>query len=134
MGTCLGQTERHPSVPERKDEDFDVLRLWKKHAEAFEKLANVVTETGFLKDPRGVVVAEALSTTDFDFGHVEYYQRSDGLWDAFNGYHMGTTAEHISKRFEIGRDLQKRAASLPDLPVPLGYGEADRAEGALAAE
>ena len=37
-------------------------------------------------------------------------------------------------RVVIGRALQKRAASLPDLPVPLGYGEADRAEGALAAE
>ncbi|MEL6888149.1 MAG: acyl-CoA dehydrogenase [Pseudomonadota bacterium] len=37
-------------------------------------------------------------------------------------------------RVVIGCALQNRAASLPDLPVPLGYGKADRAEGALAAE
>jgi len=28
---------------------------------------------------------------------------SDGLWDAFNNYHMGTTAENIASRFEISR-------------------------------
>ena len=27
----------------------------------------------------------------------------DGLWDAFNGYHMGQTAENIADRFDIGR-------------------------------
>ena len=27
----------------------------------------------------------------------------DGLWDAFNGYHMGQTAENIAERFGIGR-------------------------------
>ncbi|MFO1242110.1 MAG: acetyl-CoA C-acetyltransferase [Rickettsiales bacterium] len=27
----------------------------------------------------------------------------DGLWEAFNNYHMGTTAENISKQFEISR-------------------------------
>ncbi len=37
-------------------------------------------------------------------------------------------------RVVIGRALQKRAASLPDLAVPKGYGEADRKEGSLAAE
>ena len=28
---------------------------------------------------------------------------SDGLWDAFNGYHMGQTAENIADRFQISR-------------------------------
>ncbi|HYC97599.1 acetyl-CoA C-acetyltransferase [Brevundimonas sp.] len=27
----------------------------------------------------------------------------DGLWDAFNGYHMGQTAENIADRFQISR-------------------------------
>src|SRR3989454_6854813 len=27
----------------------------------------------------------------------------DGLWDAFNGYHMGTTAENVAKREQITR-------------------------------
>ena len=30
----------------------------------------------------------------------------DGLWDAFNGYHMGQTAENIAERFGIGRTDQ----------------------------
>ena len=30
----------------------------------------------------------------------------DGLWDAFNGYHMGITAENVAKAFQITRDDQ----------------------------
>ena len=30
----------------------------------------------------------------------------DGLWDAFNGYHMGVTAENVARQFQIGRDAQ----------------------------
>jgi len=30
----------------------------------------------------------------------------DGLWDAFNGYHMGITAENIAEQFQITRDEQ----------------------------
>jgi acetyl-CoA C-acetyltransferase len=30
----------------------------------------------------------------------------DGLWDAFNGYHMGQTAENIAERFAISRGDQ----------------------------
>jgi len=30
----------------------------------------------------------------------------DGLWDAFNGYHMGTTAENVAKQWQIGREQQ----------------------------
>jgi acetyl-CoA C-acetyltransferase len=30
----------------------------------------------------------------------------DGLWDAFNGYHMGTTAENVARAFQITRDAQ----------------------------
>ncbi|RWD42763.1 acetyl-CoA C-acetyltransferase [Mesorhizobium sp.] len=34
----------------------------------------------------------------------------DGLWDAFNGYHMGTTAENVAKQFQITRDAQDQFA------------------------
>lgn len=30
----------------------------------------------------------------------------DGLWDAFNGYHMGTTAENVANQWQISRDEQ----------------------------
>lgn len=30
----------------------------------------------------------------------------DGLWDAFNGYHMGTTAENVANQWNIDRDTQ----------------------------
>src|SRR5947199_5663921 len=30
----------------------------------------------------------------------------DGLWDAFNGYHMGTTAENVAKQYQITRGQQ----------------------------
>ncbi|HUM08807.1 MAG TPA: acetyl-CoA C-acetyltransferase [Acidocella sp.] len=34
----------------------------------------------------------------------------DGLWDAFNGYHMGQTAENIAKQWQITRDQQDEFA------------------------
>jgi acetyl-CoA C-acetyltransferase len=34
----------------------------------------------------------------------------DGLWDAFNGYHMGTTAENVATQFQITRDQQDEFA------------------------
>ena len=30
----------------------------------------------------------------------------DGLWDAFNGYHMGQTAENVAEQWQISRDMQ----------------------------
>ncbi|MEM6546428.1 MAG: acetyl-CoA C-acetyltransferase [Pseudomonadota bacterium] len=30
----------------------------------------------------------------------------DGLWDAFNGYHMGNTAENVAKQWQLTRDDQ----------------------------
>jgi acetyl-CoA C-acetyltransferase len=34
----------------------------------------------------------------------------DGLWDAFNGYHMGVTAENVAKEWQITREEQDRFA------------------------
>jgi acetyl-CoA C-acetyltransferase len=34
----------------------------------------------------------------------------DGLWDAFNGYHMGQTAENVAQQWQISRDQQDEFA------------------------
>src|ERR1700740_3255190 len=34
----------------------------------------------------------------------------DGLWDAFNGYHMGNTAENVAKKWQITRQQQDEFA------------------------
>jgi acetyl-CoA C-acetyltransferase len=35
----------------------------------------------------------------------------DGLWDAYNNYHMGTTAENIAKKYDISRREQDEFAA-----------------------
>ena len=34
----------------------------------------------------------------------------DGLWDAFNGYHMGQTAENVANQWQISREMQDALA------------------------
>ncbi len=34
----------------------------------------------------------------------------DGLWDAFNGYHMGVTAENVAEKWQISREAQDEFA------------------------
>jgi len=34
----------------------------------------------------------------------------DGLWDAFNGYHMGNTAENVARQWQITREAQDKFA------------------------
>ena len=34
----------------------------------------------------------------------------DGLWDAFNGYHMGNTAENVAREWQITREQQDQLA------------------------
>ncbi len=34
----------------------------------------------------------------------------DGLWDAFNGYHMGQTAENVAEKWQISREQQDEFA------------------------
>jgi len=47
----------------------------------------------------------------------------DGLWDAFNGYHMGTTAENVAKQYQITRAQQDEFA----------VGSQNKAEAAMKA-
>jgi len=45
-------------------------------------------------------------------GDVKYIDSmiKDGLWDAFNGYHMGQTAENVAEKWQISRDAQDEFA------------------------
>lgn len=45
-----------------------------------------------------------------DLGMVDTMIR-DGLWDAFHGYHMGTTAENVATAFQITREEQDAFAA-----------------------
>jgi acetyl-CoA C-acetyltransferase len=36
---------------------------------------------------------------------------SDGLWDAFNDYHMGITAENLAEKYDISREAQDAFAA-----------------------
>ena len=47
----------------------------------------------------------------------------DGLLDAFNGYHMGNTAENVAERWQISRDQQ-------DVFAAASQGKAERAQNA----
>ena len=45
-------------------------------------------------------------------GNVDFIDSmiKDGLWDAFNGYHMGVTAENVAREWQIGREQQDEFA------------------------
>ncbi len=45
-------------------------------------------------------------------GHTQMIDTmiKDGLWDAFNGYHMGVTAENIARQWQLTRDEQDNFA------------------------
>ena len=45
-------------------------------------------------------------------GGVEFVDTmlKDGLWDAFHGYHMGTTAENVARAYQITREEQDKFA------------------------
>ncbi|ALZ84144.1 acetyl-CoA acetyltransferase [Pseudomonas oryzihabitans] len=46
-------------------------------------------------------------------GHAELVDTmlSDGLWDAFNDYHMGQTAENLVQQYQISREAQDAFAA-----------------------
>ena len=45
-------------------------------------------------------------------GNTEFVDTmiKDGLWDAFNGYHMGNTAENVAEKWQITREQQDEFA------------------------
>jgi acetyl-CoA C-acetyltransferase len=50
--------------------------------------------------------------TGHKMGDVSYIDTMirDGLWDAFNGYHMGQTAENVAEQWQITREAQDEFA------------------------
>jgi acetyl-CoA C-acetyltransferase len=50
--------------------------------------------------------------TGHKMGDVNFIDTTirDGLWDAFNGYHMGQTAENVAGKWQITRDMQDEFA------------------------
>ena len=46
-------------------------------------------------------------------GHAELIDTmiKDGLWDAFNGYHMGNTAENVAQKWQLTREEQDAFAA-----------------------
>jgi acetyl-CoA C-acetyltransferase len=64
-------------------------------------------------------------------GHVEFVDTmiKDGLWDAFNGYHMGITAENVAEMYQISRAAQDEFAVASQ-----NKASAARAAGRFAAE
>lgn len=50
--------------------------------------------------------------TGTKMGDISYTDTmiKDGLWDAFNGYHMGQTAENVAEQNQITREAQDRFA------------------------
>jgi acetyl-CoA C-acetyltransferase len=44
-----------------------------------------------------------------DMGYIDTMIK-DGLWDAFNGYHMGQTAENVAGKWQISREQQDEFA------------------------
>jgi acetyl-CoA C-acetyltransferase len=57
---------------------------------------------------------------------------SDGLWDAYNNYHMGTTAENIAKKYDISRRQQDEFAAASQQKAEAAQ-KAGRFKGEIAA-
>ncbi|WP_223459043.1 MULTISPECIES: acetyl-CoA C-acetyltransferase [unclassified Pseudomonas] len=51
--------------------------------------------------------------TGLRMGHAQLQDSmiQDGLWDAFNDYHMGITAENLAQKYEISREAQDTFAA-----------------------
>ncbi|MEX5500602.1 acetyl-CoA C-acetyltransferase [Pseudomonas syringae] len=52
--------------------------------------------------------------TGLRMGHASMVDTmiTDGLWDAFNDYHMGITAENLAQQYDISREAQDEFAAL----------------------
>lgn len=55
--------------------------------------------------------------TGLRMGHAQLQDSmiQDGLWDAFNNYHMGITAENLAEKYELTREQQDEFAAASQL-------------------
>lgn len=72
--------------------------------------ANIVVAGGQESMSQSVHAAHLRNGTKM--GNLEFVDTmiKDGLWDAFNGYHMGTTAENVARQWQITREDQDKFA------------------------
>lgn len=83
----------------------------------------LAAQTVALGDAEVVVAGgiENMSASPYALTHARWGQRMghgqildlmihDGLWDIFNGYHMGITAENVAAKYGISREEQDRFA------------------------
>ena len=72
--------------------------------------ANIVVAGGQESMSQSTHVAHMRNGTKMGSLEMVDSMIKDGLWDAFNGYHMGTTAENVAKEFQIDRQTQDEFA------------------------
>ena len=72
--------------------------------------ANIVVAGG--QESMSQAPHAAQMRTGTKMGDISYTDTmiKDGLWDAFNGYHMGNTAENIAEQNQISRQAQDQFA------------------------
>lgn len=72
--------------------------------------ANIVVAGG--QESMSQAPHAAQTRTGTKMGDISYTDTmiKDGLWDAFNGYHMGNTAENIAEQNQISRQAQDQFA------------------------
>src|SRR5690349_12364944 len=72
--------------------------------------ANIVVAGGQESMSQSVHAAHLRNGTKM--GNLDFIDTmiKDGLWDAFNGYHMGTTAENVARQWQITREDQDKFA------------------------
>ena len=56
--------------------------------------------------PHVLTDGRTVRTVGQQWGWVEHSLVHDGLWDAFNDYRMGVTAENLAREYGISRELQ----------------------------
>jgi len=72
--------------------------------------ANIVVAGGQESMSQSVHAAHLRNGTKMgDLGFIDTMIK-DGLWDAFNGYHMGITAENVARQWQITREDQDKFA------------------------
>ena len=74
--------------------------------------ADIIVAGGMESMTNAPYVLDSKARQGFRMGHsqVTDVMIKDGLWDAFNDYHMGTTAENVAEKFGITREAQDQLA------------------------
>lgn len=74
--------------------------------------ADIVVAGGMESMTNAPYLLESKARQGFRMGHSQVIDSmiKDGLWCAFNDYHMGITAENVAEKYEISRESQDQLA------------------------